>query len=53
MMTFNTEILGTLSLVYPWSPDQGDGIYCNPVLAADYSDPDVIRHGEKLLLGRL
>jgi len=30
---------------YPWIPDQGDGTYCNPVIHADYSDPDVIRHG--------
>lgn len=27
--------------------DQGDGTYKNPILAADYSDPDVIRVGEK------
>ena len=27
--------------------DAGDGTYINPVLAADYSDPDVIRHGNK------
>ncbi len=25
--------------------DQGDGTFRNPVLKADYSDPDVIRHG--------
>ncbi len=31
---------------YPWSPDNGDGTYSNPVLHADYSDPDVIRHGK-------
>lgn len=30
---------------YPWVPDCGDGTYRNPVLHADYSDPDVIRHG--------
>ncbi|HRE05914.1 MAG TPA: family 43 glycosylhydrolase, partial [Opitutaceae bacterium] len=30
----------------PWQPDQGDGTYCNPVLHADYSDPDAIRVGE-------
>lgn len=30
----------------PWVSDQGDGTYCNPVLFADYSDPDVIRVGE-------
>jgi len=28
-----------------WSADQGDGTYKNPVLYADYSDPDVIRVG--------
>ncbi|MBQ5577385.1 MAG: family 43 glycosylhydrolase, partial [Prevotella sp.] len=27
--------------------DQGNGTYINPVLNADYSDPDVIRVGDK------
>lgn len=27
--------------------DQGNGTYINPILNADYSDPDVIRVGEK------
>jgi len=26
-----------------WNPDNGDGRYRNPILYADYSDPDVIR----------
>jgi len=30
----------------PWG-DQGDGTYRNPVLNADFSDPDVIRVGSK------
>lgn len=30
----------------PWTPDQGDGAYKNPVLFADYSDPDVVRVGD-------
>jgi len=30
--------------VHPWG-DQGNGTYINPVLNADYSDPDVIRVG--------
>ncbi|MDQ0110695.1 glycoside hydrolase family 43 protein [Paenibacillus harenae] len=30
----------------PWVSDQGDGTYRNPVLHADYSDPDVIRVGD-------
>ncbi|CAN7434478.1 glycoside hydrolase 43 family protein [Phenylobacterium sp. LjRoot225] len=34
----------------PWSPDQGDGTYRNPVLAGDYSDPDVIRVGDDFYL---
>lgn len=28
-----------------WTADQGDGTYRNPILYADYSDPDVIRVG--------
>ncbi|HTY86323.1 MAG TPA: glycoside hydrolase 43 family protein [Candidatus Acidoferrum sp.] len=35
---------------YPWVPDQGDGTFRNPILCADYSDPDVIRHGEDFYL---
>jgi beta-xylosidase len=30
---------------YPWISDQGDGTYHNPVLFADYSDPDAVAHG--------
>ena len=30
----------------PWLADRGDGSYCNPVLFADYSDPDAIRIGK-------
>lgn len=29
-----------------WVADNGDGTYTNPILYADYSDPDVIRVGE-------
>jgi len=29
-----------------WVADNGDGTYKNPVLHADYSDPDVIRIGD-------
>ena len=31
---------------FPWTPDQGDGTYRNPVICADYSDPDVVRVGD-------
>lgn len=33
-----------------WSPDNGDGTYTNPVLYADYSDPDVCAVGEDYYL---
>jgi len=28
-----------------WTADNGDGTYKNPIIHADYSDPDVIRVG--------
>jgi beta-xylosidase len=34
----------------PWQPDAGDGTYRNPVLFADYSDPDVVRAGSDFFL---
>ena len=34
----------------PWIPDNGDGTYTNPVIYADYSDPDVIRVGDDFYL---
>jgi beta-xylosidase len=35
-----------IAMPAPWYPDSGDGTYRNPVLFADYSDPDAIRVGE-------
>ncbi len=34
----------------PWNPDLGDGTYRNPVLYADYSDPDAVRVGDDFYL---
>ena len=34
----------------PWCPDNGDGTYKNPVLLADYSDPDVVQVGDDFYL---
>jgi beta-xylosidase/lysophospholipase L1-like esterase len=34
----------------PWLADLGDGTYRNPILFADYSDPDVVRVGEDYFL---
>ena len=33
-----------------WCPDNGDGTYTNPVINADYSDPDVICVGDDYYL---
>ncbi|MGN6298872.1 MAG: glycoside hydrolase family 43 protein [Ginsengibacter sp.] len=33
-----------------WSPDNGDGTYKNPIINADYSDPDAIRVGNDFYL---
>jgi beta-xylosidase len=33
-----------------WSPDLGNGRFRNPVLHADYSDPDVVRVGDDFYL---
>jgi beta-glucosidase len=40
---------GERAPVLAWG-DQGDGTYRNPVLKADYSDPDVIRVGDDFYL---
>lgn len=34
----------------PWVADLGDGRYRNPVLHTDYSDPDVIRVGDRFYM---
>ncbi len=44
-------ILIFLIIYYPlmsqiWIPDLGDGTYKNPIIFADYSDPDVVRAGD-------
>jgi len=39
------DVVAPHDFAFPWVPDQGDGTYCNPVLYADYSDPDVVRVG--------
>ena len=33
-----------------WYSDNGDGTFTNPILYADYSDPDAIRVGEDFYL---
>ncbi|MGH7980042.1 MAG: glycoside hydrolase 43 family protein, partial [Limisphaerales bacterium] len=38
------------SAAFPWQPDCGNGTYRNPVIYADYSDPDAIRVGDDFYL---
>ena len=40
------QVMAQSQSQYAWG-DQGNGTYINPILNADYSDPDVIRVGEK------
>ncbi|WP_349264125.1 family 43 glycosylhydrolase, partial [Longimicrobium sp.] len=40
-------LLGAFPLAsQAWSPDAGPGRYRNPIVFADYSDPDVVRVGD-------
>ena len=43
-------VLATAAASSPWVADRGDGTYQNPVLYADYSDPDVVRVGRDFYL---
>jgi beta-xylosidase len=45
-----TNTISAPVTVYPWIPDQRDGTFRNPIIAADYSDPDVIRDGDDYFL---
>ncbi len=40
------EVLGGGKTNQLWIPDNRDGTYKNPIIFADYSDPDVIRVGD-------
>lgn len=45
-----TATIATAQRSPVWSPDNGDGTYTNPVLYADYSDPDVCAVGNDYYL---
>ncbi|MEI6946825.1 family 43 glycosylhydrolase [Paraflavisolibacter sp. H34] len=42
----NLEMPAAPNRSQAWVADQGNGTYTNPVLYADYSDPDIIRVGD-------
>jgi len=46
----SAEAAGVVTTPAPWQPDLGDGTYRNPVLFADYSDPDATRVGDDFWL---
>lgn len=50
VVSLNTEAQTSNSLSKSWVSDNGDGTYTNPVLYADYSDPDAIRVGDDYYL---
>src|SRR5947208_514641 len=45
-----TSAMADERIAHRWLPDQGDGTYRNPILCADYSDPDVMRDGDDFYL---
>ncbi len=46
LLVSTSSPLGAAAAPAPWTPDRGDGTYQNPVLFADYSDPDAVRMGD-------
>src|SRR3954471_5583990 len=44
--TFAPRNPGSVPMSKVWIADNGDGTYKNPIIHADYSDPDVIRVGD-------
>jgi beta-xylosidase len=48
--SLNAQSQTPTSLSKVWVPDLGNGRYKNPVLYADYSDPDVVRVGSDFYL---
>lgn len=50
VLLITTTAMAEERIAYPWLPDQGDGTYRNPIICADYSDPDVMRDGDHFYL---
>lgn len=42
----SSALMSSAQVSNVWSPDLGNGEYKNPVINADYSDPDVVRVGD-------
>lgn len=46
ILIFTASFLSAQTISKVWVSDQGNGTYKNPVINADYSDPDAIRVGD-------
>jgi beta-xylosidase len=46
----NESLKKTPAFRHPWIPDQQDGTFYNPIIYADYSDPDAIRFDDDFYL---
>ena len=42
-----------MEVMFMWLADLGNGNYRNPILYADYSDPDAIKSGRRLFYGSI
>ena len=46
LILFSLRVAGQQPISKVWVADNGDGTYKNPIINADYSDPDAIRVGD-------
>ncbi|HEU5166886.1 MAG TPA: glycoside hydrolase 43 family protein [Chitinophagaceae bacterium] len=46
LLLFSLKLAGQQTVSKVWVADNGDGTYKNPIIDADYSDPDAIRVGD-------
>jgi len=46
LLNISVQAQKTNEISKSWAADNGDGTYTNPVLYADYSDPDAVRVGD-------
>ena len=49
LLTSISFVNGQNEKIFSWG-DQGNGMFNNPILKSDYSDPDILRHGDDFYL---
>ena len=50
LILFSLKVAAQQSISKVWVADNGNGTYKNPIINADYSDPDAIRVGDNYYL---